>query len=423
MSTRSARVIRSFKASLIVAGCLGLASCASPGQQPSAVTGSADVTAAISLVSSNWPATTEVLSTTRGDIYLSNLDSQIQVLEHRIATTQQIPARVSLAGLLYHRFQLLGRIADADRARSLLQQAMEQDLLGPGEMLGYARILSGLHEFDAAQDVIDAAATRGAKPADINQASDQVLASRRLPSPLALPLTDSAAPADYLAAVQQSAVLLEQGELFEASRLLQVAQDKYQDSSPFPLAWIHLQQGVAFLRYQQYEQARVFFAAAHERLPQYYLATEHLAETEALLGNWQQAAELYRQVSAQTGQPAFWHGLQLAEQELGDAAAALAAGQRADEDYRQLLAQYPLTFADHAVGYFIDTGREQKALELAELNFANRQDVYAHLALAEALAANGLQQQACEKVAALRRAGLSPPEIIFPGEDLAACRS
>jgi tetratricopeptide (TPR) repeat protein len=229
-------------------------------------------------------------------------------------------------------------------------------------------------------------------------------------------------PDDYVLAVQQAAVLLEQGELFEASRLLQQAQDLYQDSSPFPLAWIQLQQGVAFLRYQQYEQARVFFAAAHERLPQYYLATEHLAETEALLGNWQRSAELYRQVSEQTGQPAFWHGLQLAEAELGNAAAADAAAQQADTDYQQLLAKYPLTFADHAVGYYIDTGREQKALELAEMNYANRQDVYAHLTLAEALAANGQQQQACSKVSELRRAGLAPPEIIFPDENLAACQ-
>jgi hypothetical protein len=71
-----------------------------------------------------------------------------------------------------------------------------------------------------------------------------------------------------------------------------------------------------------------------------------------------------------------------------------------------------LTFADHAVGYFIETGRAQRALNLAELNFSNRHDIYAHITLAEALAANGLQQQACEKVAEMRQAGQSPPEIV-----------
>lgn len=422
-----ARVTTGLKTGVLSIACLSLASCANAVQQQAvqqqtAPSQSADVSAAIGLVSSNWPATEESLSTTSGDIYLANLNSQIQVLQHRIATTQQVPARVGLAGLLYHRFQLLGRIEDADRARVLLQEAMDQQLLGPAELLTYARILAGLHEFDAAQEVITAAAEGGGKPAVIIQARQQVMASRHLPNPLTQPIADQAVPADYVAAVQQSASLLEQGKLLEASQLLILAQDLYRDSSPFPLAWIHLQQGVAFLRYQQYEQARIFFEAAHERLPQYYLATEHLAETEALLGNWQRSAELYRQVSGQTGQPAFWHGLQVAESELGNDSAATAAGRQADADYQQLLAQYPRTFADHAVGYYLDTGREPKALELAEFNFENRQDVYAHLTLAEALSANGLQQQACEKVAELWRAGLAPPEITYPDESLADCQ-
>jgi tetratricopeptide (TPR) repeat protein len=399
-----------------------LAACSTAGQAPAGKPApDPGVERAAGLISEDWPAGQDQLATTSGDIYLANLQSQIQALEKRLATPQQVPARVSLAGLLYHRFQLLGRVGDAERACTLLQQAMEQELLAPGEMLGYARILSGLHEFDTAQQVIDRAEQHGGDPAAISQAREQLISSRELPRDKAGPESSQAAPGNYVTAVQRAAQILEQGDLFGASQLLRMAQDLYVDSSPFPLAWIHLQQGVAFLRFQQYEQARVFFAAAHERLPQYYLATEHLAETEALLGNWQRSAELYRQVSEQTDQPAFWHGLQLAESELGNASEALEAGQRADRNYRQLLDEYPLAFADHAVGYYLDTGRQQQALQLAELNFANRQDVYAHLTLAEALAANGQQQQACSHIAELREAGLAPPEILYPDESLASC--
>jgi tetratricopeptide (TPR) repeat protein len=435
MESAARRNLAATNAVLLLAMIL-LAACSSKGQAPAGKPVSdPGVERAAALIGDNWPAGQDQLATTRGDIYEANLDSQIQALEKRLATSQQVPARVSLAGLLYHRFQLLGRVADAERACTLLQQAMEQELLAPGEMLGYARILSGLHEFDTAQQVIDRAAQRGGDPAAISQARQQLISSRELPEVRALPESSQAgagsteaapgssqaAPGDYITAVQQAAKMLEQGDLYGSSQLLRMAQDLYADSSPFPLAWIHLQQGVAFLRFQQYEEARVFFAAAHERLPQYYLATEHLAETEALLGNWQRSAELYRQVSEQTNQPAFWHGLQLAESELGNAPAALEAGQLADRNYRQLLDEYPLTFADHAVGYYLDTGREQQALRLAELNFANRQDVYAHLTLAEALAANGQQQKACGHIEELRRAGLAPPEILYPDASLAGC--
>jgi len=428
MDSAALKNLAATHAVLLVAMML-LAACSTTGQGPTGKpVPDPGVARAAGLIDDNWPARQDQLATTSGDIYQANLDSQIQALEKRLATSQQVPARVSLAGLLYHRFQLLGRVADAERACTLLQQAMEQEQLAPGEMLGYARILSGLHEFDTAQQVIDRAAQRGGDPAAISQARQQLLSSRELPGDMALPESSQAGagsslpvPGDYITAVQQAAKMLEQGDLYGSSQLLRMAQDLYADSSPFPLAWIHLQQGVAFLRFQQYEEARIFFAAAHERLPQYYLATEHLAETEALLGNWQRSAELYRQVSEQTNQPAFWHGLQLAESELGNASAAQEAGQLADRNYRQLLDEYPLTFADHAVGYYLDTGREQQALRLAELNFANRQDVYAHLTLAEALAANGQQQQACGHIEELRRAGLAPPEILYPDASLASC--
>ncbi|MDZ4729298.1 MAG: hypothetical protein SH820_05090 [Xanthomonadales bacterium] len=376
-----------------------------------------DILAATALITNDWPAPSIELQTTAGDIYVANLDSQIQVLQHKFDTTRQTPVSVMLAGLFYHRFQLQGRIADAEASAELLKNEMDADRLGPAEMLVYVKILAGLHQFEQAENVIASAAKNGGKESDIVQAREAILSSRQLPT---LNPGDTV-PVDYIAAVQQAARLLNRGNLYAASEKLYLAQQLYRDSSPFPLAWIYLQQGVAFLRYQQYEQARVFFAAAHERLPQYYLATEHLAETEALLGNWQVSAELYREVTAQTGQAAFWHGLQQAEAQLGHDADAMLAAQQADEDYRALLQQHPLTFADHAVYYYLDTGREQRALELAELNYENRQDVTAHLALAEALVANGRQEQACEHVQALRQAGLSPPEIVLPGEKLSAC--
>lgn len=80
------------------------------------------------------------------------------------------------------------------------------------------------------------------------------------------------------------------GDLPGASFWHRSAQDFYRDVSPFHLAWLYTQQGIAILRHGDFKSAQPFFAAALARLPSYYLAAEHLAECEMELGQLDQRA-------------------------------------------------------------------------------------------------------------------------------------
>ncbi|NND44118.1 MAG: hypothetical protein HKN58_02255 [Xanthomonadales bacterium] len=400
--------------------CICLAGCASVNMPAdSGDKSQREINAAIGQIGPRWPASPAQLATTDGEIYLGNLESQIDAIESRPGLIGRTRFQVALAGLYYQRFQIEGRITDAERARELLDEARSSERLTPQDRLVYAQVLLGFHDFDAAAEQLELAAQHGAPDAAVATGRAALDRALQLPDRNAGAMEDS--PADYVASVRRAAALVDRGQPAAASEHLRNAQDLYGDVNPFPLAWIHVQQGIVFLRHGAYEQARTFFVAAHERFPQYFLATEHLAETEGLLGNHARSAELYRVVTAQNDQPGFWHGLAGAEAALGNTEAARQASERAREGYRRLLEDYPLMFADHAVGYYLDVGDPAEALRLARLNYEHRQDLSAHLALAEALAGSGRLDEACKRVARLRDHGLEPPEISVPGEPLAAC--
>lgn len=404
---------------LIVLGLTVTSCVVSPRQDYSAAQTSPDIQQATDMTGPGWPAGLNELRTTEGDIFLDNLNSQIITLQQNPALTRLPRYRVMLAGLLYQRFQIEGRLADAEQSLLVMREAEELTGFSADDRLVYATVLQGFHDFDQASKQISRAAGEGADGASVDRAMASLERSRNLAEDLGP--VDPASIENYLTAVQMAALNVNQGRLTDATVLLRRAQALYGDSSPYPLAWIHVQQGIAFLRFNQYEQARIFFSAAHERMPQFFLATEHLAETESLLGNHRRAAELYRQVTRQNDQPAFWHGLAEAELALGNTEAAGEAARQAAEGYSRLLQQHPLMYADHAVDYYLDTDNAAKALELAQLNFRHRQDLFARLALAEALAAMGQIQAACEQVGDVRQAGLSPPEISQSSGVLASC--
>ena len=234
--------------------------------------------AARALVGPGWPVATDRRLTTAGDIALANLDGQIAALESRLDRRPDERSLAALAEAVYHRFQLLGRLADAVRARTLLQGA-DPALRGPRLALAEARVLMGFHEFKGVARALDEARALGADDGDIANLQAALDRATGADGPGAMP-PPSAEHTALNERATRAAALLDRGRATEATAELKQAQDTYHDTAPLPLAWVHLQQGIVFLRLDDPATARVFFAAAHERLPQYALATEHLAETE-----------------------------------------------------------------------------------------------------------------------------------------------
>ena len=399
---------------ICIALATALSGCAS-APSTTATTAPAETAAAIAsppAADPLWPLQPEAYRTTSGAIYVGNLDARIDEYRRIIAARDMAVHRVALAGDLYHRYRVLGRIADAEEALALLDAAIAAD---PDAAQAYqlrAVVRAGFHRFDEALTDLDAAQTRGAKPADLASTRREIQLALGDYAALGSEFTRSADVTPNLYELAHRADLrVMQGDLAGATFLYRAAQTQYRDVSPVPLAWLHLQQGIALLRFGKIAQAREFFAAAHARLPQYYLATEHLAECEAALGNHDRAREIYRDVIAQTGNAEFVAALSGVERSAGNTAEADRLVREAEAGYEALLAKYPSAYAQHASEFFIEIGKPERAYALAQENMAVRQDVGSWILLATTAEAAGNTQAACAARDKVLATGMTPPEL------------
>jgi len=348
--------------------------------------------------------------TTDGDVYVRNLEAQLGVLAERAAATGAPHWRLQQAELAYFLARLHGNTAGIEAVAALvagLRDALPDD---PDRLLLAARLASALHRFDEAEAALVAARAAGAPEPRL----------RALESDLALARGRPGAASAHLAALPEARwetqaahanLLVEQGRLAEAERLFDRAQRLYRDTNPYPLAWIHVQHGIALLRNGEVARARDYFAAAHARLPAFVLAAEHLAEIELLLGRPGVAVALYRPVLALSDDPEHRAALAKAEQARGNADAARAALAEARDGYAYWLARQPAAFWQHAAEVFSETGDHAAALDLARRNHALRGDVRSALLPAEVALAAGDEALACGALGEARASGLAPPEL------------
>lgn len=363
---------------------------------------------------SSYPATPTQIRTTSASIYLGNLDARIAHLEKTYASQPRADVANALALSLGHRFQIIGRLSDALRARAVVSEQLQANPAHPQLLLAHARQLSQFHDFDqalAALDRIDQPGPALTAPiAGLRGEIAQALGRyEQLGERFWKPEAPGSADVYELAARANAAVL--QGNLDLASRLYFDAQSRYRDVGPFPLAWLHTQQGIALLRFGHIAEAAKFFSAARERLPQYYLATEHLAECLTELGEFDRARELYMEVITQTGNPEFMAAIAGLEEQAGNADKAAQWRSRADSGYQSLLADQAGAYTQHAAEFYLEIGNRQRAEQLASDNLRRRQDVDSRLLLAQVALAQGQQTRACEQIQQAIASGLNPPEL------------
>jgi tetratricopeptide (TPR) repeat protein len=384
----------------LLVGCAG-----TPVSAPAPTAGAGPAAAAAPAI---WPISPALYRTTSGATYLHNLDARIATLRERLAAQDSGADRERLAASLYQRYRLRGVLADAEGALALLEAGVAS---ADGHVL-QAAVLAGFHRFAEAEAALQRAAAAGADAAAVRRQRADLLVALGRYADLAEDFAASAMPTadfDQLAHRADLRVLL--GDLVGAERQYLAAQSQYQDSNPVPLAWLHTQFGIALLRFGQTERAADFFAAAVERLPGYYLAEEHLAECEFLLGRVEAARARYRRVVADTGNPEFIAALAEVEQALGNTAEATALRTRAAAGYAALIARHGSAFAQHGAEFYLERGEPAQALQLARDNRALRADIGSELLLAETAEAAGVHAEACAALQRARASGLRPPEL------------
>jgi tetratricopeptide (TPR) repeat protein len=313
--------------------------------------------------------------TTSGAIALGNLDSQIEVAEKALGPAgKDVGTKTTLASLLLMRGQLLGRLADYERADRLTAEVVAAQPKLAGAHQVRASAASTLHLFSLAASELDRAQALGANPRSLEGPRAGLLEATGRGKD-ALPVRRrQAEELPDLATLTSLAVLeAELGDPAAASRLFVRAQDDYHGASPFPLAFLYLQEGLVAERAGQLTRARDLFEAAVERVPPFAPAVSHLAGALASMGQRQRAIAVLEPVLKSSDDPELVGQLAALLRAEGRDAEADALFVRADQRYQELLARTPEAFGDHAARFYLSWGgHADRALALARANLASR---------------------------------------------------
>lgn len=353
-----------------------------------------------------YPSTLAQQPTTPGATYRANLEARIDAMSGEFARRPEGPASVELAALYFHRFKLIGQVDDLNRALAVIETRIDAKPDDARARLTRAHVLAGMHRFDEARHDLTRADTSAASELHLQIA----LASGDYESALTEFNNLTAPTADFYTTVLRGNLAMLQGRLDTASALFLRAQQMYDGSNPYPLAWLFTQQGIALLRTGDCKNASRFFFAAVERIPDYYLAVEHLAECERQQGSIDSARARYLKVIEQTGQPEFIGALADLEREAGNGELAESLDARAERAWNRLLEQHAMTFADHAVEFFLERNDPERALALARRIVEHRKDVLSLALHARVAFENDQEPEGCRSVAAFEATGLTPPE-------------
>lgn len=335
------------------------------------------------------PAGPSTVRTTSAQIYLRNLEARAKGLAARLERQpDEVATLARLAAWQVEKRNLDGDLDHDLEAERLLGRAIAK-ADSPALRKQRASVRAHLHRFSDARVDLEAAIAADPLDADakralgwnLHHAGRHAEAAPLLEIPFARPRTYE----DYgVEAVR----LFEAGRIEEADARLRLAHGSYSDVHPVPVAWIDLQRGLLRLRTGRYDEARAFFRAAYDRLPSYYVVAEHLAETEALLGNHAAALALYDEVVRATRLPEFIAARAGVLRDLGRAEEAAAAIQAADVRWRTLIEKHGAAVAAHAVSFWLeDLPRPADARRWAEANLERRRDPASIVLAARARAA------------------------------------
>lgn len=179
------------------------------------------------------------------------------------------------------------------------------------------------------------------------------------------------------------------GDFVRADAFLNEAQRRA-GSDPEAVAWLLIQRGTIDLSRGRYEAARRSFASSAQLVRGWYLAEQHLAEVDALLGRDQDAIARLRRILETTDVPEVRDSLARLLRERGDTAAADEQIALAREAWNRMLGSYPEAAYGHAIDHWVDLESDPaRAVQLAEENRNLRPNGEAMTKLARAYLAGG----------------------------------
>ena len=322
---------------------------------------------------------------TSGRIAVANLSAMIDSLE-RGRVSQSFETLVALSTLLFVRGDLLGRIADHNRAELVATEAIA---LSPGTGNAFyirAQLAERFHRFEEANALLERAYAAGysrqkidVQRAALLQATGHYCQARVLRERL----TKDEPGIHTLGGL--ASLLAEMDEWSAAETCYAAALDADHGVSPVPCGQLLFEWGVNAMRRGELERAEAIFAELDAALPAHVPGRGHRAEVALARGQLDVAETLITPLLAISDDPEYRAIYAEILAARGDGEAASEA-ERAAAGYELLLARRPEAYADHAAAFFMGVGnRPQLAVELAAANRKLRDTPRSRNLLARAL--------------------------------------
>ena len=311
---------------------------------------------------------------TSGRIAIANLSSSIESLELRRGEGATFEDLAALSKLLFLRGDVLGRIADHDRAERVANEAVAVSADTARALHVCARLAERFHRFQEAHALLDEARTAGHPEQEIDvtrAALFQATGSYSKARVLRERLVHDDRGIHTLGAL--ASLLAEMDQWAAAETCYAAAFDADDHVSPLPCGQLLFEWGVNAMRRGDLERAEELFVELRAILPPHVPGRGHHAEVALARGQLDIAEALIAPLLELSDDPEYRATYAEILAARGERKVAVNEAERAAATYELLLARRPEAYADHAAAFFMSIGnRPQRAVELAWENWKLR---------------------------------------------------
>ena len=268
--------------------------------------------------------------------------------------------RARLVDLLILRGEVLGRIADYERAVELALVLVRDAPDDGAAWLARARTRATFHRFAEALADLDAAGRRGAGQAALDTERAAILQAVGCYAEARVLRRTAAERRPHFTTLGALAVLeAERGKVAHAEHLFTEARRRYRGVSPFPVASLDFRRGLMWLGQGDLPTARAWFDVAVQRVPAYAAALGHLAEVDAALGARDAAINRLRPLAASSDDPEYAASLANVLSDAGQPVEAEQWRMSAAARYDELVVRHTDAFVDHAAEFWLTVGGDR----------------------------------------------------------------
>jgi tetratricopeptide (TPR) repeat protein len=310
---------------------------------------------------------------TSGTIALANLTASIDSLELGCAKDATFDKLIALSKLLFYRGDVLGRIADHERAERFATEATRLSPDAATALCIRARLAGHFHRFEEANTLLHQAQELGYRQHAIDLERAPLLqATGQYEDALVLRerLANDDPSLHTLGAL--GSLLSEMGRLKAAEKSYAAALDADNGVSPLPCSQLLFEWGVSAMRRGDLDRADAIFLELDAILPAHVPGRGHRAEVALARGQLEIATMLVKPLLEISDDPEYRAIYAEILAASGDSK-AVSEAERAAAAYELLLARRPEAYADHAAAFFMGAGnRPQRAVDLAIANWKLR---------------------------------------------------